>query len=213
MTDKLIEKVAGLLQRTPLEESLVVHLFVLARKLLERLPRETREQFQTLDFFCNWTLHAELDRGGVPVLIARLQKIVWRHPGPTANNATFSEEVSRTLSLGRVREEFNRLLQFHAPDSKLNTDARWEDIVRSLLQTISQCPLTLRDERVQSGTTAPPQPKDAVIKSVEMIWVRSIELCPKAHPDEWTVCVQFTVRKKEGGDLRLRTPLAANAVR
>jgi hypothetical protein len=212
MTDEMIEKVAALLQKTPLEESHVVHLFVLARKLLERVPGESRGQFRTLEFYCHWTMHAELDRKGASLVIARLQEIVWRHLEPMANNASFSEEVSGTLSLGLAREEFNRLLRFHAPDSKLNTDERWDDIVGLLLLTISGCPLTLRGESTQSNTTVPQEPKDAVIKSVEMILVKNIELSPKAAPDDWTVCVQLTVRKKEGGDVRLRTPLAASAV-
>ena len=79
MTEERLVKIAGILGTNLLTESHVQHLFVLARKLIETLPAVERRSLEPLKFYCDWTLHAEMDHGPAVARLIRANRIVSEH--------------------------------------------------------------------------------------------------------------------------------------
>ena len=61
MHAEILNKISRLIA-SPMREADVQHLFTLARKLIDKVPRSDRQQFSLLKFYCDWTMHPDIDR-------------------------------------------------------------------------------------------------------------------------------------------------------
>ena len=145
MRHEMLSKLRTLIGKHSLSESEVQHLFTLARKLIEDLPQIHRQNYTLLKFYCDWTLHREIDRSveGAQIL-AHVHSIIIDHLRKQDNSA-FAAELTDALSLERVREQINTLLT-HTDNGYASTtldESKWRRIVPIVAEIISHCPLKI----------------------------------------------------------------------
>lgn len=130
-------------------ESHVQHLFVIARKLFEALPNEDAELFEPLKFYCDWTLHAQMDRGPATARLIRVNEIVGEQIRNGLDVKRFVEDLLAILSLEEVRVALNHLLERLSPCNYLQVDAAgWKKIGWHLAEIVSECPIKISPERM-----------------------------------------------------------------
>jgi hypothetical protein len=137
MDDEVIEKIRRTIVAAPMREADAHHVFALARKLVERLSADDRVNYALLNFYCDWTLHSEIDRseaGGK--ILARLHEIVAEHL-KKADNSSLITDLSAALSLGQLRGEFNNLISRYSGVREAFDAATWRRVVPLLLEIIS----------------------------------------------------------------------------
>ena len=101
-------------------DSTAVHLMVLCRHLLER--DNAKDKYQTLNLYCNWTVHTELEGSRVAYrMLSKLSQINALTP------ERIDEEVSEALSLITLRKELIALLiTAGVPTQIFDSIAGWE---------------------------------------------------------------------------------------
>jgi hypothetical protein len=72
MVPDILSKLDTELQQEITSERQIVYILVETRKLLEDLP-ET-DGFETLDFYCNWAVHRQMDRASAKALVRRVDQ-------------------------------------------------------------------------------------------------------------------------------------------
>lgn len=63
MKEKIVEKLRAELGKPIVEESQVVYILSRIRKMLEIDRHEHNGKYRKLKFYCDWALHAEIDKG------------------------------------------------------------------------------------------------------------------------------------------------------
>jgi len=63
MKDEITDKLKSSLSKPITEESQVVYILSRIRKILEMDKDKNQSKYQKLKFYCDWALHAEIDRG------------------------------------------------------------------------------------------------------------------------------------------------------
>ena len=149
MTEERLVKIAGILGTNLLTESHVQHLFVLARKLIETLPAVERRSLEPLKFYCDWTLHAEMDHGPAVARLIRANRIVSEHIEHGLDVKRFVNDLLAILSLEEARAAFNSLLEQVSPSNHIRIEAsRWREIGWHLAEIVSECPIKISAERM-----------------------------------------------------------------
>ena len=101
-------------------DSTAVHLMVLSRHLLER--DKTKSKYPTLNLYCNWTVHTELE--GSRVAYRMFSKLSQIH---AVTPERIDEEVSEALSLLKLRKELIALLRTAGVNTPIfDSIAGWE---------------------------------------------------------------------------------------
>jgi hypothetical protein len=195
MDNEVIEKIRQAVTATPLREADVHHLFALARKLIERAP--SRATYALLNFYCDWTLHSEINRSerGAKIL-AHLHDIIADHLKNT-DNARLIAGLSGALSLGEVRNELNGLIAQHTGIAETVSVARWRMMVPILLEIISHTPLKIGSNSAKlkalaSQIRARPLKGQSVVEELAITKVASSMLKDNPPPNEVTFCMMFT---------------------
>ena len=70
-TVRLTKKLETMLQGSLDTEERVIAFMVLTRKLLEAMPSKKRQEYRTLQFYCDWVVHTKLDREGAERLLKK----------------------------------------------------------------------------------------------------------------------------------------------
>ena len=197
MDDEVIQKIRRAIRAAPLREANVHHLFALTRKLIERVPAAARPTYALLNFYCDWTLHSEINRSEAGAkILARLHEIVADHLKKT-DNSTLMSDLSGALSLGQVRDELNTLIARYNGPTEAITTRMWGQIVPILLEIISHTPLEIAPKNAklkklaQEIRTRPLKGK-SVVEELSIAKVASTLLNRKAPANEITYCLMFT---------------------
>ena len=197
MDDEVIDKIRRAIGADPLREPDVHHLFALVRKLIERVPSGTRKAYALLNFYCDWTLHSEINRSepGAKIL-ARLSEIIADHLKKT-DNSTLIADLSRALSLSGVRNELNGLIARYTGAADTVTTTTWRLMIPILLEIISHTPLKIasnntRLKELARQVRSRPLKGEFVIEELAITKVPSIMLKDNAPQNEITYCMMFT---------------------
>jgi hypothetical protein len=162
-------------------ESDVVYLLVQCRKLLEHDPA-LKNTSPTLEFYCNWGLHVELDRASTRAFLAKVDPIL------TINsncNQQQHEELNSLLTLEAFRLELRSLLSgFGADVSTCDDPHRWNAFLRAYSEVVRDARLTLK------GTAAPAGPLQLAVSTVTIHPTPgdpSQDATVKVYPMEWRI--------------------------
>lgn len=177
MTHEILEKLGKLGSRHSLEESHVQHLFALARKLIERSSSNDRTNYALLKFYCDWTLHSQIDRSEEGALVlARIHNIIHTHLRKS-NNSDMANDITAALSLEKVREQLNRLILKTGGSRDTFSKARWNDIIPILAEIISRSILkigrTSRLSKILQMIKSKPLKGTSVVEELSIIRVPS----------------------------------------
>jgi len=143
MTSEILDKLEKIKQTDKLKESDVQHLFVLARKLIERQSENDRVNYAILKFYCDWTLHSSIEHSEEgALLLSRIHSIILTHLKKT-DNSSFAVDLTATLSLENVRNQLNQVISNSAGYSDMFTTKKWAEVIPILAEIISQCPLKM----------------------------------------------------------------------
>jgi hypothetical protein len=194
MNDEILDKISRLLA-SPMTEADVQHLFTLARKLVDRAPKGDRKQFALLKFYCDWTMHPNIDRSDAGAsILADAHNIIADHLQKT-DNSTFAADLTAALSLSTVRTQLNNLLTYFGGTSEVD-ETKWAAIMPIMLEIIAHCPLKIdpnksRFASVLQAIRSRPLKGKSVVEQLMIVKVPSTTLNPKAAANEITYCISL----------------------
>jgi hypothetical protein len=198
MTNEVLEKIRRIISTASLTESEVQHLFTLSRKLIERLPKGTAEQFALLKFYCDWTVHSQIDRSAEGALvIEKLHSIVNAHMERRRDNATIPADLSAALSLNAIHTQLNDLLHLFDPEFSIDY-IQWRRIVAQLLEVITHSPLTIAGTkkalmRVRERILATPIKGRAILEQVAIVKLPRSTFYPQTLRNDAVLCIELTL--------------------
>ena len=184
-------KLKLLLQKKTLSESEYVHLLVLIRKELEILKDHNPTDYSTFDhlkLFCDWTLHMAIDRSVTgSFLIVNINK--------TLNDVKHSHtwEVIEKVSSSLISKFSDQMKDFLVKNS-LPTDIvddghRWRDLLRNILEIISQNPVILQPKH-EASVTGTPLKEGMWAREVSIVKINFDKMSGKASlSDKETYCL------------------------
>ena len=199
MTNEVLEKIRRIISAASLTESEVQHLFNLSRKLIERLPEATAEQFALLKFYCDWTAHSKIDRSAEGALVVeRLHSIVNAHM-KRRDNSTMVADLTAALSLDKIHDQLNDLL--HLFDGEIGfsiDDIQWRRIVVQLLEVITHSPLKIAGAkkslmRVRERIKATPIKGRAIVEQVAIVKIPRSTFHPQTLRNDAVLCIELTL--------------------
>src|SRR5438128_1875039 len=108
---QIVEKLRSELVQPISAERQVVYILVETRKLLEHMETE-KDEFETLEFYCDWAMHVELSRRAARTLLAKVDSYYTRlfQSGITPEEHRLLFGI---LCLEAFRGEFERFLGIH----------------------------------------------------------------------------------------------------
>ncbi len=138
MENELVAKIERRLGAGILAEEDVVYLMVKIRKLLER--KNLKAEYPVLLFYCDWSLHASMDRRGARDMLSTIDALVDSYR--TRGDQRAVDEVANLLSLRMLREEICRLLAgCHVPDDAIRDEEAWARFRAQFVANIADCSL------------------------------------------------------------------------
>jgi hypothetical protein len=187
MADRQLDVLQGLLGRTTLLPSEVVHLIVEVRNLIDGL--NDRSRYPVLRFFCDWIVHRKLDRntagGEVLIEFAKVAESTMQSSGVLP--ASF-KRLSPILSLTRLRKEMTLILAEHQLDDGLCCDLeRWGPFLATYVDLISRSPLR----------TPPSRREQAVIDNIRVTKGRAPNAPPPRSDEKFMFSIDWSLRKGE----------------
>lgn len=198
MTSEIIEKVINILAAPLPSESDVQHLFSLLRKLIEQLPKNQRQAFSILRFYCDWTVHSKIDRSAEGALVLEKLHAAIITNMHTQNNEKILADLSTALSLDTAMYQINSLIRTSNSSaiSPVMNREKWKIIVLRLLEIISNCPLRIDSSRrgfaaVIARITANPIKGNSVIEEVAIIKVLK-SVFGQTPANETIFCLRLT---------------------
>ncbi len=214
MRHEIFAKLRALLNQRALSESEVSHLMTLGRKLIEEIPAAERSQYALLGFYCDWSLHRQIDRSpeGAEIL-GRVHTLVVSHLRKT-DNSGFAADVTTALSFSETRNQFNALLQ-RFNDGRAPIIIRqdqWEAITLVLVEIISSCPISFprnnrslptRIREILAAARVQPIKGDSVVEQLIIAKVPTSVFTPGTPDGQITYCVVIVT----SDTTRLVTPL------
>jgi hypothetical protein len=197
MNNEILHKIF-LLLAAPMSEADVQHLFTLARKLIGRAPKGDRKQFALLKFYCDWTMHPDIDRSDTGAsILADAHNIIADHL-QKKDNSTLVADLTAALSLSTVRTQLNNLLEYFdsSPGSPDIDETKWAEIKPIIVEIIAHCPLKIdlknpRFEAVLRTIQSRPLKGSSVLDQLMIVKIPSTTFNPKAPPDEITYCISL----------------------
>lgn len=139
------------------DEARVVYLLAQCRKLLEH-DKALKNRLPTLDFYCNWALHVQLERSAAQAFLNEVNPIL-------TLNANFNKEqhdaVDSRLTLNAFRSELQSLLACVSADLSICDDAsRWTGFLRVYSRVVQDSELAFK------GASVPNGPRGLAVKKV-----------------------------------------------
>lgn len=151
MRTEIIEKLNQELDTDVKSEANIVYILSRIRKILELEKKQA--DFRVLNFYCNWALHAEIERI-VPVkslLDQIVQNDTVARENLSVNFLSLHEELIQFI------EEFDLSTKIYA--SEENTS----QFNKLLSQIYSDTPLLVRDQNLKVSWTGKDSPRDAYL--------------------------------------------------
>lgn len=145
MKEQLLRRAAELIALDEPTESDVCRLFNVARKLIERLSKEEKQEFALLNFYCDWTMHIEIS-GADPaaVIIEEIQTIYRENRYQSDGEFKMEGGIAKAFSFATLREQLEKLLQKVEKDPSIKIDMlKWHAIQLHLRTIIADCPLKI----------------------------------------------------------------------
>lgn len=125
----------------------VVYLLVEIRKVIESMVPPSPPRFSNLKFFCDWALHAEVNRNSVAKDILKLSDS-YLHKGANTNRVVALEALNKfrsLVALDPLRDELLAFLIEHGLNVSLVANQhRFYNFIGYYLDTISHTPLALK---------------------------------------------------------------------
>lgn len=178
MEDELLTKMHGRIDAGITCEEDLLFLLVKMRKLLER--KELKRDYPVLLFYCDWSVHAVMDRHGARDMVRRVDELIDRY---LDGNRDTLREVAALLSLDGLRSEIRRFCgQFGLPPYVVTDDDTWNRFRELFVRNISDCPLILNgpSRHVRSlsfvGATATQAEDVGLYVRIEVTDGRALEL-------------------------------------
>ncbi|MFA5210996.1 MAG: hypothetical protein WC414_00640 [Patescibacteria group bacterium] len=141
MRNEIVNKIANIITLPDnLSESHIVHLMVLMRKLIDNT---NEKDIELLEFFCNWSVHIDMDRTAALHVIEKLNKII-------SNIKTFKDKnlvsvlISGAISFKDLRTEIKYLLKKNSINVTIfDNDYFWKNFAVNLIKILQDCPIHL----------------------------------------------------------------------
>lgn len=181
MQDDIQKKLRRLLAGDPINDEIrTVYLLAEVRKILEH-DTVLKAAAPTLEFYCNWGLHVQLDRAGAQKFLNAVDPVL-------TLNMNFSQAehdaCDALFTLEAFRLEVRSLLaSFHADLALCDDPLRWTEFLAAYSRVVEDSELSLRATSVPSGplalvvrkVTIRPDPgaqvADPAIKVYPMVWM------------------------------------------
>lgn len=139
--EEILEKLQKELEKEIKEESQVVYILSRIRKLLEL--NNQKSEFKYLNFYCNWALHARIDRTESVAEILRGISM------QTAEGFNF-------LTFNHLKIELKKFfVKYSLPENIL--DSQWINFANFLVEVYSDTPLTFYPEDRKVLTISKPE--------------------------------------------------------
>ena len=119
-------------------ERQVVYVLVETRKILEGSGKT--DGFETLDFFCNWAVHTQMDRTSAKALVRKVDQHFAKLLG-SGLNVQESGWLDELLSLDSFRTQFLNFLRTHGLPEEICGDQAWPIFLHYYARVIQDCPL------------------------------------------------------------------------
>jgi len=185
VTNEILSKIATILESREPNESSVVHLCTLARKLIEGLESQRKQDFALLAFYPDWTVHRRIDRSpeGVTV-VEKMNAIIGDHL-KRKDSSAIPGDLTRALSLDNARTQLDNLIRVFDPQIKVSVDHQgWQRILFQLMEIVSHCPLKIDATRkrlkpVRERIEATPIKDKAIVERVAIVKVPATILYPR----------------------------------
>jgi hypothetical protein len=162
---KLARAFAGVLD----SEMEVVYVLVEIRKYLEQ-STELRNRHPALNFYCCWAVHSEAAGNGADRILERFDRL---YPLMKSGlNTEQTQEIFRTLTLGKLKEELICFLDALGVESSIKTSpAHWLKFLRAYASITEDCPFVL------SGNST------LKLRNIDSIVVETVPLPAVAPPE------------------------------
>lgn len=157
-----INKIQQFLNKNISECDIIILLFVWIRKELE--SSNENNELKTLKFFCDWTLHAKMDRTGSN-LIADLQSTIIEYKSDVNNQLIQKiKDVLLTNFKSQLQTFFTTR---EIITNVLSDETEWNIFLTNLLETLMQTPVILTSITEEKLKTVPLQPE---------MWITTISI-------------------------------------
>jgi hypothetical protein len=180
MMDAIKQKLAGAFSGVLDAEMQVVYVLVEIRKYLEQNP-ELRNRHPALNFYCCWAVHSEAAGNGADRILERFDRLYpLMKSGLTAGQ---SEEIFRTLTLGKLKEELIDFLDTLGIQSSIKTSpTHWLRFLRAYASITEDCPFVLSSNSMIK------------LRNIDNILVQTVPL-PAVAPHEMIFSTVWILRK------------------
>lgn len=140
MEDELLAKMRRRIEVGVACEEDLLFLLVKMRKLLER--KKLEEDFPVLLFYCDWSVHATMDRQRAKQMLQLVDELIDRHRN---GNTDALRETALLLSLAGLRVEIAKFCKkFDLPLYLISDEDAWDRFRRFFVENISDCALILK---------------------------------------------------------------------
>jgi len=210
MKDEILEKLVAIKEKPSLEESEIQHLFVLARKLIERQPETDRANYALLKFYCDWTLHSEIEHSKEgALLLSRIHSMILTHLKKT-DNSSFASDLTTTLSLENLRNQLNNIIYKSGSSTDIFTRQKWAEIIPVLAEIISSCPLKIDTKhktlsKIKQLIQAQPLKGTSVVEELAIIKIPNQYKIFDRHQSETALIFCFMIKTTD--TTRFITPI------
>ena len=146
MKEEIIRKLTAQLNEGITTEVQVVYLLVGIRKLIERDDHGADQgtQYPTLNFYCDWVLHSELDRSGAKAILLEFDEAqpLWKSEETLPRE--LENKINHICGMEYFAEELTRFLKnYDLPPIAQNVDG-WSRFFHLYAQVIQDIPLMVK---------------------------------------------------------------------
>jgi hypothetical protein len=148
MTSEIIEKLRELLAGLPItDEARAVYLLVQIRKVFQH-DQESASLTPTLQFYCDWALHVQMDRRSTQAFLSAVDPILTLQSATSEQQSEFHD----LLTLGTLRRELRLFLVGNSLDTSLcDATDHWNSFLQAYSGIVQDSELVLSGSRPPSG--------------------------------------------------------------
>jgi hypothetical protein len=152
--DRLGTFIAFLISKNELDGYYIGQFFSLIRQVIEF--EELEDNYQVLNFYCNWCLHPELGRNpGVAKMISKISDSLDKHAN--GDPGKFVDSVNDAISFRELRNEIIDLLKTHGLEFPiLESRSQWKGILNLIFENISDKKLVIQKKYFKNNSVGIP---------------------------------------------------------
>ncbi len=149
VTNAIIQKLQDEF-KIPIErESQVVYILVETRKLLDAEPKDIKNKYVTLQFFCDWALHVKLRKYNAGMLLKSFDIAYARRGADGMMLAEDQQRLQEKVSLIEFTRELVDVLEgYGIALSSLTGPQAWFKFLELYLSIIKDCSLDYTDDQI-----------------------------------------------------------------